>query len=193
MAFGRTIVAPLPQCSESELLELHRVGDTEAFEEVYTRHASMVYALAMRMCGDPSRAQDLTQEVFLKVFRSLGRFRGRSSLKTWIYRVTLNHCRSRLGRRRIETESFEAEDLERRAVDPGRGPESRSLAADAERAVQAALCALPGRFREAVILRDLEELSYREIAEILGVRVGTVRSRIARGRDRLRAELEKES
>ena len=186
------MAAPLPHCSESELLELHRGGDTEAFEEVYTRYATMVYSVSLRMSGDSARAQDLTQEVFLRVFRSLDRFRGHSTLKTWIYRVTLNHCRSQLSRRQLKTESVEPAELASRAVDPQRGPEGTSLAADAGRTVQGALLALPERFREAVVLRDIQELSYSEIAKVLGVRIGTVRSRIARGRERLRIELEKE-
>lgn len=168
---------------ERSLVERHRWGDAAAFEEIYRRYGEMVFNLAVRLAGEREEAADLTQEVFLRVYRHLGRFRGRSSLKTWIYRVALNHCRSRLGRRR-PVEPLDTPGAE--PVDPARGPESRALAGDAERRVAAALAGLAPMFREAVVLRDLEGLAYQEIAEVLGVRVGTVRSRIARGREQLR-------
>lgn len=175
-----------------ELVERHRYGDPKAFTEIYNRFSDMVYHLALRMAGDPDLAQDLTQEVFVRVFRGLGRFRCRSSLKTWVYRVCLNHCRSRLGRRRYWEEPLpeESSPQERHMVDPGRGPEELAMAGDAGRRVAAALVRLDAVFREAVILRDLEGLSYQEIAQVLRVRIGTVRSRIARGREQLRRMLE---
>lgn len=181
---------------ERTLAERHRWGDAAAFEELYRAHAEMVYNLALRLSGDRDRAADLSQEVFLRIYRHLGKFRGRSSLKTWIYRVTVNHCRSRLARRRLPTRSIDAaaaeggdrQDREPPIVltDPSRDPEERAMAGDAEKILQAALAELPVVFREAVVLRDLEDLAYDEIAEVLGARLGTVRSRIARGRGMLR-------
>lgn len=170
---------------EDSLVERHRWGDAAAFEEIYRRYGEMVFNLALRLSGEREEAADLTQEVFLRVYRHLGRFHGRCSLKTWIYRVALNHCRSRLGRRR-PLEPLEAAAAGAEPVDPARGPESRALAGDVERRVASALAAMAPMFREAVVLRDLEGLSYQEIAEVVGVRVGTVRSRIARGREQLR-------
>lgn len=172
-----------------DLVERHRYGDETAFEEIYDRFGGMVYNLAWRLSNDPEEAADLTQETFLRIHRHLGKFRGGSTLKTWIYRIALNHCRSRLGRKRVWQPL--AEETERRLPDPRRGPEERALAHDAERRVAAALAALPSRYAEAVVLCDLEGLPYQEIAEVLGVRIGTVRSRIARGRERLRRVLEK--
>ena len=178
-----------------DLAERHRYGDPQAFEEVYDRYASMVYSLALRLAGKPSEAEDLAQEVFLRIYRHLGRFNGRSTLKTWVYRVTINHCRSRLGRLRrlfqlpVDDEGREQTDW----VDERRGPEARALAHDAVRRVTAALQQVKPSFREAVVLRDIEELSYEEIASVLGIRIGTVRSRIARGREQLRRVLESES
>jgi RNA polymerase sigma-70 factor, ECF subfamily len=178
-----------------ELVERHRLGDGDAFGEVYREHEATVYNLALRLSGDPFEAGDLTQEVFLRVFRHLGKFRGGSALRTWIYRVALNHCRSRLGRRRPPARSLDDPDdpAARELADPGRGPEGEALAHDTARRVEAALAALPFAFREAVVLRDLEGLSYEEIAGVLGTRIGTVRSRIARGRERLRQALESDS
>lgn len=172
-----------------DLVERHRYGDEAAFEEIYDRFGGMVYNLAWRLSNDPEEAADLTQETFLRIHRHLGKFRGGSTLKTWIYRIALNHCRSRLGRKRVWQPL--AEETERRLPDPRRGPEERALARDAERRVASALAALPRRYAEAVVLCDLEGLPYQEIAEVLGVRIGTVRSRIARGRERLRRVLEK--
>lgn len=178
--------------SDRELAERHRWGDSEAFDEIYRRFAPMVYGLACRLAGRPDRAEDLSQEVFIRIFRHLGRFDGRSALKTWIYRVTLNHCRSKLSRRRWPTQSLIEDDAEQgvQLVDERRGPEEHTLADDAGRRITDALGQIKPVFREAVVLRDLEGLAYDEIAEVLGVRIGTVRSRIARGRDRLRAILE---
>jgi RNA polymerase sigma-70 factor, ECF subfamily len=179
-----------------ELVARHRYGDAQAFEEIYGRFAHMVYNLALRLSGgDGELAADLTQEIFLRVFRYIGQFRGRSSLKTWVFRIAINHCRSSLGRRHLLTQPFVDEPGEGGVLglnlpDPSRGPEDLAVAADETRRVAAALAQVPPKFREAVVLRDLEGLSYEEIAEVLGVRVGTVRSRIARGREQLRTLLE---
>ena len=175
-----------------ELAQRHGAGDVRAFDEVYARYAEMVYNLALRLSGDAEEAADLTQEVFLRVHRHLGSFAGRSALKTWIFRVALNHCRERLSRFRPLTEPICDEPdgpgafRPRRLADPRRGPEDLAVAADLGRQVARGLARLPAAFREAVVLRDLQGLSYEEIAAVLGVRVGTVRSRIARGREQLR-------
>ena len=186
-----TIATVVPQ-ADLDLVQRHRYGDTEALGEVYQRYGEMIFNLAYRMSGDPELAADLTQETFLRVHRHLGRFHGRSSLKTWIYRVGLNHCRSRLGRRRWKPLPLpeETESGGRQLVDERRDPEQRALSQDSRRAVEAGLRQLPVVFREAVVLRDLQGLSYDEISSVLGVRIGTVRSRIARGRERLRILLE---
>lgn len=176
-----------------DLADRHRYGDPTAFEELYEQHAAMVYNVCLRMSADPEKAQDLSQEVFLRIFKGLARFRGRSTLKTWTYRITLNHCRSRLGRKRLPMESLGGDLGEDRVQDPARGPEGDLLARDSGARVLEALERLPRRFREAVVLRDLQDLSYDEIAGVLGIRLGTVRSRIARGRERLRRLLGEEA
>jgi RNA polymerase sigma-70 factor, ECF subfamily len=175
-----------------ELVERHRCGDARAFNEVYTRFEEMVYNLAFRLSGNYEEAADLTQEIFLRVYRHLGSFGGRSSLKTWIFRIAVNHCRDRLSRWRPLTQPLGDDPGEGEVAyaDPSRGPEELAVAADEGRRVAEGLAKLPPVFREAVVLRDIEGLSYEEIAEVLGVRIGTVRSRIARGRDHLRALLE---
>jgi RNA polymerase sigma-70 factor (ECF subfamily) len=178
--------------TDLELVERHRYGDRAAFEQIYRRHAEMVFNLALRMTGDPEEAADVSQETFLRVHRHCGRFRGQSSLKTWIYRVAVNCCRSRFRRNQTWRTRIVSGSLERieQVADTRRGPEDRTLARDRGETVMQALLRLPEPFREAVVLRDLEGLTYEEIARVVGTRIGTVRSRIARGRDRLRALLE---
>ncbi|HEY0514203.1 MAG TPA: sigma-70 family RNA polymerase sigma factor [Thermoanaerobaculia bacterium] len=174
------------------LVERHRCGDLQAFDEVYERFGEMVYNLALRLAGNREEAADLAQEIFLRIYRHLGSFGGRSTLKTWVFRIAINHCRDRLSRHFVATTSID--DSEESGVplaDPGRGPEALAVAADEGRRVAEGLSRILPVFREAVVLRDLEGLSYDEIAEVLGVRVGTVRSRIARGREQLRSLLEK--
>ena len=176
-----------------DLAVRHRYGDAAAFEEIYRQYAPMVYNLAFRMTASEVKAEDYAQEIFLRIHRHLGRFSGRSSLKTWIYRVALNHCRSRLSRKRFLFQPLAEEqddDAGVQLLDGGRDPEDLAMARDAERQVGRALRELKAVFREAVILRDLEGLTYEEIAEVLKVRIGTVRSRIARGREQLRLILE---
>ena len=175
------------------LVERHRCGDLQAFDEVYDRFGEMVYNLALRLAGNREEAADLTQEIFLRIYRHLGGFGGRSTLKTWVFRIAINHCRDRLSRHVPTMQSIDDryEEGSVSIADPSRGPEELAVAADQGRRVMEGLARLPQVFREAVVLRDLEGLSYEEIAEVLGVRVGTVRSRIARGRDQLRDLLER--
>ena len=188
-----TAVQSLSSNPDLELAERHRYGDPRAFEEVYQRFAQKVFNLALRMAGSKDEAEDLTQEIFLRIYRKLGSFQGRSKLETWIYRVTLNCCRSKLGRRRYPMQPLAEENDGQgtELVDESRTPEEKTLAADAATQVGRALRGVKPRFREAVVLRDLQGLSYEEIAEILNIRIGTVRSRIARGRERLKVLLEK--
>ncbi|MCG8458701.1 MAG: sigma-70 family RNA polymerase sigma factor, partial [Holophagales bacterium] len=149
-----------------DLAERHRYGDATAFDEVYDRFAGMIFNLCFRMSGQREMAEDLTQEIFLRIHRHLGRFNGRSSLKTWVYRVTLNYCRSKLGRKKypIAPLAEESEEGGVHLVDERRGPEQRALADSAARQVGRALGQVKPKFREAVVLRDIEGLSYEEIA-----------------------------
>lgn len=188
--------ASLSSTPDLDLARRHRYGDDSAFEEVYRQYSPLVYNLCLRMVRHPQEAEDLAQDVFLRIHRHLGKFDGRSALKTWIYRVTLNYCRSQLGRKkwsiRRAMRSIAGEDEESgvQLEETGRSPEERAVASDQGRFVLAALDEVKPTFREAVILRDLEGLSYDEIAEVLKIRIGTVRSRISRGRRQLREVLE---
>ncbi|HLK21571.1 MAG TPA: sigma-70 family RNA polymerase sigma factor [Bryobacteraceae bacterium] len=172
-------------------------GVEEAYEILIQRYQQPVYNLVCRLLNDPSDACDIVQEVFLKVFRNIGSFRGNSSLKTWIYRIAVNeaynHRRWFSRHQRQEVAMVADEGMPCYAdslADPSRTP--FDLAADHEtRAlVEAALEKLNAKFRAAVILRDIEDLSYEEIATVLDVSLGTVKSRILRGREGLRKILE---
>lgn len=173
---------------DRDLVTRHLYGDPEAFDEVYERFGGLVFQVARRMSGDTATAEDLSQEIFLRIYKYLERFKGKSSLKTWVYSVSINCCRSRLGRRSRRGKAFV--DIEDERFDqlpsPAEGTDARLARREAHEVLAAGLARLPLIFREAVILRDVSDLSYEEIAAVLGVRVGTVRSRIARGRNRLR-------
>lgn len=170
----------------------HAAGDRRAFEELYQRFSDLVFRLATRLSGSREEALDISQEVFLRVHRHLASFRGGSSLRTWLYRITLNQSRtawSRRPRREVGAD-LGGLDLMR---DPARGPDEVAMARESRHRVERALHSLPKAFREPLVLRDLEELAYDEIAAVLGLPLGTVRSRIARGRERLRRILEMKS
>ena len=178
--------------ADLDLAQRHRYGDESAFEEIYERFGGMVFNLALRLTGEAEEAADLSQETFLKIHRHLGGFRGRSSLKTWIYRVALNCCRSRYKRQGVWRGRLlaDSEATLRDLPDERRSPEEKALAQNAAERVQDGLAKLPTIYREAVLLRDIEGLTYEEISRVLRLRKGTVRSRIARGRDKLRIVLE---
>jgi len=162
-----------------------------------SRFQQPVYALSLRLLSGQSEACDVVQEVFLKVFRNIGSFRGQSSLKTWIYRITVNESHnvrrwfSRHRRREVELDGApeESRDWAEVIPDGGRSPFDRAVDGEQQVMVKAALERINPIFREAVALRDIADLSYDEIATVLGVSLGTVKSRILRGREALREEL----
>ena len=183
---------------ESGLVERCRRGDAQAFARLVALHEGMVFNLAARLTGDPEEARDISQEVFLQVYRTLGRFEGRSSLKTWIYRIVVNHChnRQRFWRRRRRDqgrplEELTASDEARLAASgtDGTNPYEQLQRREREKRVQDALLRLSFEHRAILLLREAEGLSCEAIATTLGVPEGTVKSRLARARDALRARL----
>lgn len=188
------------ELDDQRLIELLRVGDERAYEELLTRFQQPVYTLSLRLLNDEGEASDVVQEVFLKVFRNIGHFRGQSSLKTWIYRITVNEAHNarrwffRHRRREVEldTDPYRTRSWREAIPDNTRSP--FEVAFDREQAgiIQAALDRINPVFRSAVVLRDITDLSYEDIAEILGVSLGTVKSRILRGREALREELKRD-
>jgi RNA polymerase sigma-70 factor, ECF subfamily len=179
------------------LAEALREGAECAYEELLNRFQQPVYNLAIRLLGDATEAADVVQEVFLKVFRNIGSFRGRSTLKTWIYRITVNEAHNarrwffRHRRREVELDTNPEDTRHWKEAIPDRRRSPYEVAVEREQHVmiEAALGRMNPIFREAVVLRDITGLSYEEIAEILNVSLGTVKSRILRGREALREQL----
>jgi RNA polymerase sigma-70 factor (ECF subfamily) len=170
--------------ADEELLARHLDGDHDAFTELVTRHERRVYGICLRVLGHPEDAADAVQEAFLSVLRRAGSFHGGAAFSTWLYRVAVNAALDLARRRaRLRTAPLDAEDVPQAAGgDPG---ESVAIAVT----VQAALTRVPEEFRVAIVLCDLCRLPYAEAAAILEVAVGTVKSRVFRGRAVLAREL----
>jgi len=185
------------EVEDLRLVETLRSGSERAYEELITRFQQPVYALALRLLDDQGEACDVVQEVFLKVFRNIGSFRGQSSLKTWIYRITVNEAHNarrwffRHRRREVELDHSAEDSRDWKEIIPDGSRSPFDVAFDREQHVmiEAALERINPIFRDAVVLRDITDLSYEEIAEVLGVSLGTVKSRILRGREALREKL----
>lgn len=183
------------QSGEAALIARCTSGDESACAELVASHERMVYSLGLNLLGDRDEALDLSQEVFLRVFRTLPRFRGQSSLRTWIYRIVINQARNRQRwwRRRRRGDQVSLDDYlrtfgemaSRHDVLPDRLLASKEAAARIHRALDR----LPFDQRTALILREVDGLRYDEIAFSLDVAVGTVKSRLTRARQALRAEL----
>ena len=161
-----------------ELARLSAGGDTKAFEQLYRRHFRRVYALCLRMLGDQTLAEDLTQDVFIQLFNKIGSFRGESAFTTWVHRVTVNACRDVALRRR----AWEPLDGD----SPGTVPESGAFSAE----MRACLLELPPTQAKIVVLKDAFGFSFDEVAAASGVPVGTAKCYAHRARKRLRAALE---
>jgi RNA polymerase sigma-70 factor, ECF subfamily len=182
---------------EAELATELRSGSEAAFDWLVTHYHGPVYGLVRGVLCDSSEAADVTQEVFLKAFRGIREFRGGSSLKTWLYRIAvreaLNHRRwtwRHLRQQIFIDEGSREESACLELEDSGPSPFDELASHEVQQVVHQALNGVAESFRAAVILRDLEGLSYEEVAEVLGVSVGTVKSRILRGRRALREILE---
>jgi RNA polymerase sigma-70 factor (ECF subfamily) len=184
-------------CEDEQLVIDLQAGREEAYERLIAKFQQPVYNLAYRLLSDTGDACDVTQEVFLKVFRNVGQFRAQSSLRTWVYRIAVNESHNRrrwLFRHRhnevgLEEEFEDSEPRERALQDGARSPFERAFDREKQVLIEEALTRINPSFREAVVLRDLEDLSYEEIADILQISIGTVKSRILRGREALRVQL----
>ncbi len=186
------------QDDESRLVDGLRSGQEWAYESLIQQFQQPVYNLVCRLIWDSVEACDIVQEVFLKVFRKIDAFRGDSSLKTWVYRIAVNeaHNHSRWNGRHRGHEvgldgAEEARDWRETISASGPSPYDSVLDGEQHRLVEAALADLTPGFRSVVVLRDVEDLSYEEIAEVLHLPLGTVKSRLLRGRESLRRLLQK--
>jgi RNA polymerase sigma-70 factor (ECF subfamily) len=186
------------------LLQGLRSGDETAYETLIQRFEQPIFNIVSRLLDDPADSADVVQEVFLKVFRNVVAFRGESSIKTWIYRIAVNEARnqrrwfSRHRRQEVNLETDEPVDAyqgghqksyQHFLPDPGRSPFDLTLDRETQVLIEAALAEVNPKFRAALVLREIEGMSYEEIGEILEISLGTVKSRILRGRDALKKHL----
>ncbi len=173
---------------EKELIFRCQQGDEAAFEALIHLHEKKVYALCRRMCRDEDDALEAAQDTFLAVWRGIGSYRADAAFSTWLYRLATNACLDLLRREKKRAEDVSLDDEERyiEPSDPTPMPEESVERAETQRMVREALYALPENYRQVLILRELEQLSYAEIAEIAQLDVGTVKSRISRARTALR-------
>lgn len=180
---------------EAALIARCNDGDEVACAELVSTHERMVFGLALHLLGDRDEALDLSQEVFLRVFRTLPTFRGQSALRTWIYRIVINQARNRqrFWKRRHRTDQISLDEHMRKCGDMASEGEvlpDRLLAnKETVARIWCALDRLPFEQRTALILREIDGLKYEEIAFSLGIAVGTVKSRLTRARQSLREEL----
>jgi RNA polymerase sigma-70 factor (ECF subfamily) len=182
--------------NEKDLIRKAKQGDMLAFEELILKHEKIVYNLALRMMNHSEDAMDISQEVFLKAYRSLSNFDERSAFSTWLYRITHNTCideiRKRKGKQTYSLEEdLESEDgsMQRQVADDGDTPEESLMRKEQKSEILRALDTLSEEHKAAIILRDVKGLSYEEIAEILELSLGTVKSRINRARNQLKTEI----
>jgi RNA polymerase sigma-70 factor (ECF subfamily) len=180
---------------EASLVQRCAAGDDDAYAQLIAEHQRMVVQLAINLLGDRDEALDLSQEVFLRVFRTISRFRGQSTLRTWIYRIAVNQARNRhrfwRRRHRADQVSLDAHVAAHGEFQSASetGPDRVLAQKELATRLQTALEQLPFDQRTAIVLREIDGLSYDEIAFSLGVAVGTVKSRLTRARQALRLEL----
>ena len=184
---------PMPEGYEQKLVERLQRRDEAAFNELVRLYQAKIYRLVFRMLGDRAEAEDLAQEVFVTVFKSIDGFRGDSKLSTWLYRVATNHCKNRIKylNRRARGQKKELDEIaDRDAIESAtmttsaqvHRPDDMATARETESIVQQALSELPEDQRELVVLRDIENMTYEEIQSVTGLPEGTVKSRLHRAR-----------
>ncbi len=177
------------QADEADLLARCLRGDNDAREALVRRYQRTVYRLAYSLLGHPEEAVDATQDALIAMLQSLRSFRGEASFETWLKRLTTNVCLTHRRRARVRGPWNQLEE-EGKQIAPGPDPESVALTHEVQAAVREQVRRLPSDYRVVVVLRDIHGLSYSEIAEILRIPAGTVKSRLCRGRQMLRLAIE---
>lgn len=192
----------MPEGYEQELVERLKRRDEAAFNELIRLYQARIFRLVFRMLGDRGEAEDLAQEVFITVFKSIDGFRGDSKLSTWLYRVATNHCKNRIkyldrrarGKKKEFDEIAEHGALESATMNPSAQiprPDQMLEARQKEKILQDAIASLDDEHRALVVLRDIEHMSYEQIQEITGLPEGTVKSRLHRARNALRSTVQR--
>lgn len=185
----RVDISTVPrEAVDSDLVARARTGEEAAFEELVRRYRNDVYGLSYHFLRNREEAWDVSQEVFIKAYRSLNQFRGEAGFKTWILRIAANHCKDHFKKRRVPTVSMDAlptQDFFASQSDPGQALRNTELGA----AIQQALDGLPAKHRMAFVLREFEDMSYKEMAEVMACSEGTVMSRLHHARKKLQNKL----
>lgn len=177
---------------EKVIVQKASLGDHAAFEQIVSLYEKKIYNIALRYCNNSHDAMDISQEVFLRVYRFLPKFNGESQFSTWIYRITMNVCHDISGKKNVITElsldgkTEDDEDYQIEVSDERFSPEKQLEKKELREIIKKGIESLDESYRDAVIMRDVNGLSYEDIAEVLQIGVGTVKSRIARGREKLR-------
>ena len=181
----------LKDFQEAKWLTAARKGDQDSFGELVRLYEKRVFALTLRMCGNPEDAAEAAQEAFLAAWQGLRSFRGDSAFSTWLYRLASNACVDLLRRegRRRGMASLDDEELNLDLPAPTPTPQEAAERRELGERIEAGLRALPPEYRSVLVLREIQQLRYEEIAQALDLDVGTVKSRISRGRKRLRSFL----
>ena len=178
------------QTDEASLIERSQRGDLDAFNALVVAYQGRVYSVCLRMLGSAQPAEDATQETFIAAYRAVSRFR-RGSLRAWLFKIAANACYDEIRRRRSRPQvPLDApvgdERLAAEPASPDEPPEERAMRQELARCLEEGLASLPADQRLAVVLRDVQGLAYEEVAEATGASLGTVKSRISRGRAALR-------
>jgi RNA polymerase sigma-70 factor, ECF subfamily len=170
---------------DARLVSRFQRGDENAFDELVERHRRRVYSLVSRLAS-PAEADDLAQDVFIAAYKTLPAFRGESAFSTWLYRICVHVCSHHLRKRRLDTTGLDEQQAD---DERGHDPEQYAIATELQRRVRDAIGALPYKLRLVVVLRDLQGLSYEEIAQVVGCPIGTVRSRLHYATQKLETSL----
>ncbi|HPQ70467.1 MAG TPA: sigma-70 family RNA polymerase sigma factor [bacterium] len=189
---GQRVIAPDADRADKALIVRFNDGDRQAFEELVIRYQQRIYNTALRFLRVDDEAQEVTQEIFIKVYHALPEFRGESKFSTWLYQVAMNHCKNKLKylkRRHYYTsdsmeQAIETQDgeMSRQFASEDPDPQQEAQSRETQEKVRAAINLLADDQREVIVLRELQGLSYEEIADITGQALGTVKSRIHRAR-----------
>jgi RNA polymerase sigma-70 factor, ECF subfamily len=188
---------PDPRERDFDLVHASQAGDRGAFDKLVDQYKEIVYSVAYRFARDPDLAMDLAQDVFVRAYRGIKGFKGKSSFSTWLYRIAVNTCIDYTRRRSrsidpltVPEEVAEYAGIEPAGTDPVVGPDGLALASELGEQIQQAIDSLPSYHKSVFVLYEIKGLSYKEIAEVVGCSIGTVMSRLHYARKKLRTMLE---
>lgn len=181
--------------NDSDLISRAKSGDSKSYDKLLKKYKNSVYSLVLRMVRNSQEAEDLTQEAFIKAFNSLASFNEEYAFSTWLYKIATNNCIDFFRKRKLQTYSldkpiqYKDSEIQHEIPDPDLNPEKSIMASERNKLIKEAINKLPEKYHRAIVLRHSEEKSYEEIAEILGLPLGTVKARIFRAREMLNKTL----